>query len=219
MRSFNGRSLIRLFGRKRGRANGTKKVKPRQHKKKKKKDRDEGSKKEDEIVTLTLVEKDFVPSNQEDMAYIEKINAALLENDIKAKLELVELPRGGYSEKLIDRIEDGNMPDIMWFRDGVDKALAEQGLLVDLAEYVNASEVFENALEPYNKARLSSYPYLLRIRYNTPKIAVVRTDWLDALGLAPPETIDDYYTVLKAFADSDFDDNGEKRYLWYNGNR
>lgn len=176
----------------------------------KEKDRDEGSKKEDEIVTLTLVEKDFVPSNQEDMAYIEKINAALLENGIKAKLELVELPRGGYSEKLIDRIEDGNMPDIIWFRDGIDKALAEQGLLVDLEEYVNASEVFKNALEPYNKARISSYPYLLRIRYNTPKIAVVRQDWLDALGLAPPETIDDYYHVLKAFADSDFDDNGEK---------
>lgn len=47
MRSFNGRSLIRLFGRKkRGRANGTKKSKTQAtQEKKEKKDRDEGSKK------------------------------------------------------------------------------------------------------------------------------------------------------------------------------
>lgn len=165
---------------------------------------------EDDIPTLTLVQKDFVPSNPDDMAYVEKINTALLENGIKAKLELVELPRGGYSEKLNLMLQGGHVPDMIWFRDGMDEHYMEEGLLVDLTEYINDSDVFNQAMEPYHKARITSYPYLLNIRYNTPKIALVRQDWLDALGLKSPETVDDYYRVLKAFADSDFDDNGEK---------
>lgn len=165
---------------------------------------------EDEIVTVTLVEKDFTPSNPDDLAYIDKINETLLENGIKAKLELVDLPKGDYLEQLNLMIDGGTIPDIIWLRDGADIELAEQGLLLDLSEYVSDSDVFQKAMEPYNRSRISSYPYLLRIRYNTPKLAVVRKDWLDELNLPIPETVQDYYNVLKAFADSDFDHNGKK---------
>ncbi|OPA80948.1 hypothetical protein BVG16_00960 [Paenibacillus selenitireducens] len=38
----------------------------------------------------------------------------------------------------------------------------------------------------------------------------VRKDWLDKLKLPVPKTIDEYYTVLKAFANNDPDGNGQK---------
>ncbi|GMQ55780.1 extracellular solute-binding protein [Vallitalea sediminicola] len=165
---------------------------------------------DDDRVTLTLVEKDFMPSNPDDLEYIEEINSTLSENGIKAKLELLQLPQGSYSEKLDSRITDGNVPDIIWFRDEIDKKYAEQGMLVDLTDYIKDSKIFSVAMEACNKSRIASYPYLLRIRYNTPKIAVVRKDWLDELELSVPETVQDYYNVLKAFANSDFDHNGKK---------
>lgn len=165
---------------------------------------------EDDIITLTLLEKDFMPSNPDDLEYIDEINSALSENGIKAKLELVQLPQGSYSEKIDELIADGNIPDIIWFRDGIDKKYAEQGMLVNLTDYINDSKVLGKAMEEYNKSRIDSYPYLLRIRYNTPKLAVVRKDWLDELELPIPKTVQDYYTVLSAFANSDFDHNGEK---------
>ncbi|MCR5124577.1 MAG: extracellular solute-binding protein [Treponema sp.] len=38
---------------------------------------------------------------------------------------------------------------------------------------------------------------------------LVRKDWLDKLGLAPPKTVDEYLTVLNAFTHSDPDGNGK----------
>jgi putative aldouronate transport system substrate-binding protein len=166
--------------------------------------------KKDDIITLTLVQKDFIPSDPDNIEYINKINKALINNKIEAKLELVDLPEGDYNKKLEELIDGGIVPDIIWFRDGIDKKFSKQEILLDLTDYINDSDVFQNAMEPINKTRIASYPYLLRIRYNTPKIAVVRKDWLDKLGLSIPETVDDYYKVLKAFANSDFDNNGEK---------
>lgn len=168
------------------------------------------SKKQDKVITLTLVQKDFSPYNNDDNEYIQEINKTLIENNIQAKLELVELPKGDYSEQLKNMIDSKNVPDIIWFRDGIDKDISNKGQLVNLTKYVNDSDVFQKSMESYHKARIQNYPYLLRIRYNTPKIAVVRKDWLDSLSLSVPVTVDDYYNVLKAFANSDFDDNGKK---------
>lgn len=38
----------------------------------------------------------------------------------------------------------------------------------------------------------------------------IRKDWLDNLGLNMPETLDDYYEILKAFTNNDPDGNGKK---------
>lgn len=165
---------------------------------------------EDDIITITLVEKNFTPSNPDDLEYIRKVNQELLKNGIKAEIELVELPKGDYLEQLDILIKNGSIPDIMWFRDRADIEYKEQGLLLDLTTYVNNSDTFLQVMEPYNRSRIESYPYLLRIRYNTPKLAVVRKDWLEKLNLNIPETVEDYYTVLKAIAESDFDENGQK---------
>ncbi|MEH6994970.1 extracellular solute-binding protein [Neobacillus drentensis] len=38
----------------------------------------------------------------------------------------------------------------------------------------------------------------------------IRKDWMDKLGLKTPETVDDYYNVLKAFRENDPNGNGKK---------
>lgn len=44
-----------------------------------------------------------------------------------------------------------------------------------------------------------------------PKSLIIRKDWLDKLNLEIPETIDDWYTVMKAFKEQDPNGNGIAR--------
>lgn len=159
----------------------------------------------DEPVTITMVEQDLVSTNPDDVAYMEAVNKLLLDSGVNAKIELVNLTQENYAEKLNLLIIGGNIPDIMWFRDDVDKKIAEQGLLVDLTEYVKNSEVFQKTMPPWNKRRLENYPYLLAIQPITPKIAAIRKDLVERLNLEIPVTVEDYYQVLKTIADADID--------------
>lgn len=43
-----------------------------------------------------------------------------------------------------------------------------------------------------------------------PKSLILRKDWLDKLGLKEPETLDEWYTVLKAFKEKDPNGNGKQ---------
>ena len=40
------------------------------------------------------------------------------------------------------------------------------------------------------------------------ELMYVRKDWLDRLGLEPPETLEEYYEVIRAFTLDDPDGNG-----------
>ena len=55
-----------------------------------------------------------------------------------------------------------------------------------------------------------NYPYLLRAHPPRIRIGTVRADWLEKAGMDEPQTLDDYYQMLKAFSESDFDENGSK---------
>ena len=39
---------------------------------------------------------------------------------------------------------------------------------------------------------------------------MIRKDWLAKLGLKEPQTVDDLYTIAKAFTEQDPDGNGKK---------
>ncbi|MFD0959688.1 extracellular solute-binding protein [Paenibacillus chungangensis] len=43
----------------------------------------------------------------------------------------------------------------------------------------------------------------------SPHGAMIRADWLEKVGMSTPETVDDWYAVLKAFKESDPNGNGE----------
>src|SRR5690606_12744948 len=52
------------------------------------------------------------------------------------------------------------------------------------------------------------YPYLLYIYPPRAPQPVIRQDWLDQLGLAPPQTVDEYEAFFKAIHDADLDGDG-----------
>jgi putative aldouronate transport system substrate-binding protein len=101
----------------------------------------------------------------------------------------------------------GDIPDLIYFQGG-DAKMADQGILEDLNPWIEQSPNLKAALWPHNLDRLSNYPYLLYVYPPRAPQPVIRTDWLEKLGVAPPQTVDEYEAFFQAIHDADLDGDG-----------
>ncbi|MCJ8324641.1 MAG: extracellular solute-binding protein [Rhizobiales bacterium] len=160
-----------------------------------------------EPVPVRIVIKDVLTTNPEDMAHMERIEAAMAKNGHEIDIQLVNLPSSGYADKLKLMLLSGDVPDLIYFQGG-DEQMADQGLLEDLQPWIAKTEYLQNALWPHNVERLKNYPYLLYPFAARSKAPLIRTDWLEKTGLAAPNTLDEFTALLKAISVSDFDGDG-----------
>lgn len=125
-----------------------------------------------------------------------------------------------YTTKLQLYIAGGNVPD-MWYG-SVDQVMEwkKQGLIIPLTELI---EKYGQDMMPYMyESSLAAFTfdgeiwglpsmYLFSEPGNEAISAgmVLREDWLNNLGLEPPETLDDLHDVLTAFTYNDPDKNGK----------
>ena len=77
----------------------------------------------------------------------------------------------------------GDIPDLIYFQGG-DAKMADQGILEDLNPWIEQSPNLKAALWPHNVERLTNYPYLLYVYPPRAPQPVIRTDWLEKLGIA-----------------------------------
>jgi putative aldouronate transport system substrate-binding protein len=141
--------------------------------------------------------------------------AKALQEKTGIKVTFLHPPSGGAGEQLNLMIADGtNMPDIIewnWitFPGGPEKAIADGTILKlndTLQRYApNLTSLFSSNAEynKYSKTDDGSY-YAFPFIRGAEKLLysyglMIRKDWLDELGLTPPDTMDELYTVLKAF--------------------
>ncbi|WP_127581500.1 extracellular solute-binding protein [Paenibacillus koleovorans] len=112
-----------------------------------------------------------------------------------------------------------NLPDIMFTSFDMYK-YGKDGLLLPLDDLLqkygqNAAEVFkQKPLLPALMKTPEGKTYHLSGTRDEEVAAgpygwLIRKDWLDKLGLKEPNTIDDWYNVLKAFKDKDPNGNGK----------
>ena len=158
-------------------------------------------------VPLRIVSKDLLTTNPEDVKEIEAIEAALKAAGTDVDLQIVDLPGSGYADALGVMLLSGDIPDIIYFQGG-DQKMAEQNILEDLGPWIEKSPDLKAALWPHNVERLKNYPYLLYIYPPRAPQPVIRQDWLDKLGMAPPTTVEEYEALFKAIHEGDLDGDG-----------
>lgn len=152
----------------------------------------------DGATVIRIVAKDFSPDQAENIQHLANIEAGFeAATGKKVKLELVSVPEGAYGEKLNLMLLGGDIPDLIYFQGG-DEVIANQGLLVDLSDYIAGSDVMQDVLMDFNKERLANYPYLLWIAPPRARTAVIREDWFNEAGGEIPVTVDDYYALFSA---------------------
>jgi len=131
------------------------------------------------VYTITLLEQDLSPYNQEDVEYMNFLAEEFKKaTGIDLKIEIIPIPAGNYSEKVNLLLAGGTYPDIIWWRDDAELPYVEQGLLRDLSQWVNDSEVFQKAFTEWNKKRFENFPYTIAINPLQGRIAVTRRNGL-----------------------------------------
>ncbi|SFM54527.1 putative aldouronate transport system substrate-binding protein [Paenibacillus sp. 1_12] len=121
-------------------------------------------------------------------------------------------------------LASGTYPDIVYapsnYPGGIAK-LVEDGVAIKLNDLIDKhAPNYKKILTEHPEIRkqimlddgtIAKFPQididLHRIAYSG---QMVRADWLDKVGLKPPGTIDEWYTVLKAFKEKDPNGNGVK---------
>jgi putative aldouronate transport system substrate-binding protein len=158
-------------------------------------------------VPIRIVSKDLLTTNPDDVKEIEAIEAGLKAAGTDVDLQIMDLPGSGYADALSVQLLSGDIPDIIYFQGG-DQKMAEQGILEDLNPWIEKSPNLKAALWPHNVERLKNYPYLLYIYPPRAPQPVMRQDWLDKLGMAPPTTVEEYEALFKAIHEGDLDGDG-----------
>jgi putative aldouronate transport system substrate-binding protein len=127
------------------------------------------------------------------------------------------VPSDSYIDKLNLSIASGDIPDVMIVDPIQLQQLVEAGAIEDLTEIV-AKYANADILENWNQTggvaldaatiggKVMGIPNV-QPQADAPIMVWVRQDWLDKLGLAGPETVDDVEAIARAFMEQDPDGN------------
>lgn len=164
---------------------------------------------EDNTVTFVFTKGGFegVPENDPIKQKIEEAADVTLDH--------IAPPAANYDEKVNIILSSNDLPDLVklsnaHFNDMFD--YVEQGALMDLTDLVNENcpNILENIpQEALERCMVDGRLYGIPVWCSPQRMNfVVRQDWLDNLDLEAPTTLDELYTVMKAFVEDDPDGNG-----------
>lgn len=123
------------------------------------------------------------------------------------------VPATNYDEQFNIALASGDLPHIMLTESKGPSFInaARDGAFWDLTDYVDDYEYLSqmNDLVKNNSSIDGRIYGIYRSRDLGRQGVTIRKDWLENVGLEIPETIDDFYNVLKAFTFDDPNESGE----------
>lgn len=111
-------------------------------------------------------------------------------------------------------LQAGERFDLIYLNTPFMDVLVDQGALLPLTDFIENSPILSDpSVIPTEEWEMIRYPdghiYSVFNKYEGGTMPVIRKDWLDKLGLDVPETLDDFYNVLKAFVEEDPNETGK----------
>ncbi len=130
------------------------------------------------------------------------------------KLEITWVPNSNYGDRMNVTLASDNLPEVMVVQGKLPAFVqsAEAGAFWNLTGRLDAYPNLkaQNPQIERNSSINGQVYGVFRGRDPMRAAVIVREDWLTKLGLKMPETVDDLYTVAKAFTENDPDGNGKK---------
>ncbi|GIO89001.1 extracellular solute-binding protein [Paenibacillus lactis] len=149
-----------------------------------------------------------------------------LEKRTNTKLNITWLSPSTAEEKINVMLASGDLPEVTFVESMQNPQLQKmlkQGVFWDLTPFLkdypnlNREELKEmweiTKVDGKNMVIPRYYP-----SYGGGVFPMIRKDWLDALGLETPKTLDEFYNVLKAFKEKDPNGNGQADEIPYAAN-
>ena len=173
-----------------------------------------------------------IPQNANVTSYTDNAFTKYLEEQANVELEFVFFPGSGddYIRQLtLMAAANETMPDVLCgflsLNNNSRNEFGESGYLMDLTDLIDKyapdyKAAFEK-LDEHDKERILTRAtaedgaiygmpmfFDMRVWDDLQTMLFINQDWLDTLGLSQPTTVDELYTVLKAFKEQDPNGNG-----------
>lgn len=151
----------------------------------------------------------------EDMEWLKKV-----EEEANVEIEWTQIRQSDWSETKGTMLGSGDVPDIMIGAENFQKTdfSTYKGLFKDMSSLLedapNIQKMFEEQPEvryiaEEDDGAIYGIPKFQRYSPQSWLRQYINKTWLDKLGLDMPETLDDFYEVLKAFKEQDPNGNGK----------
>ncbi|AWV32497.1 extracellular solute-binding protein [Paenibacillus sp. FSL H7-0716] len=170
-----------------------------------------GEEKSESPLDLTLMLPIFKTNYPKDGSPV----AAELEKQTHTKIHFEWVPNASYADKFNITLASGKLPTIIYVGDVKASSFvnaAKSGAFWEvgpyLKDYPNLSQA--NPVILKNSAIDGKNYGIYRGRVLGRNGMVFRKDWLEKVGLQTPQTVDDFYNMLKAFKEKDPDGNGKE---------
>ncbi|UUZ94813.1 extracellular solute-binding protein [Paenibacillus sp. P25] len=144
------------------------------------------------------------------------------EKRTNTKLNITWVSPNSWTDKQNVLLASGDMPDLMKVSDLKNtqmQQMVRQGAFWDLTPFLkDYKNLMEYPKEIWDKTKINGKSYVIpSVRpLEGASYFEIRKDWLDNLNLKMPETMDEFYEVLKAFTYNDPDKNGKNDTYGYN---
>ncbi|UUZ83406.1 extracellular solute-binding protein [Paenibacillus sp. P26] len=136
----------------------------------------------------------------------------VIEKYTNIKLKIQWIPQAAFNDKINIMIASNDMPKIMKvnYVPAVINAI-KADVFWEVGPYLkDYKNLAAQNPQYYDNIQVDGKVYGIPNYRDIGRAAVVyRKDWFDAMGLKPPTTMDEWYTVLKALATGDPDKNGK----------
>lgn len=165
-------------------------------------------------IKVTLYDRGSTPASEGTMT--DNRWTRWIKENSPVDVEFISIPRWEYAQKLNTLFASGDAPDLIMEYDPAYKAqLYNQKQLLPIDDkLLNLAPTYKAIVDKNPLIRKAgTFPdgnfYVMG--QPRPEGALdrlwIRKDWLDKLGLSVPTTVDEFYNVMKKFAESDLDGN------------
>lgn len=133
------------------------------------------------------------------------------EKKTNTKLNITWISDGVFNDKLNVLLASGDLPDLIKLPDTTSipqfQTMVKQGAFWDLTPFLKEyKHLMESPKQIWDNTKMNGKNYVVPIvRPLEAGGLAIRRDWLDKLGLKMPTTMDELYTVMKAFKEKEPD--------------
>lgn len=129
-------------------------------------------------------------------------------------LQVTLVSQADYENRKATLAASKNLPDITGYSGRSElRDMVNNGIAIPLDDLLESygQEILENKGDLMEGNKIDGVTYAVPnggTEASVPSIMAVRQDWLDKLNLSVPETVDEFYEVMKAFTEQDPDGDG-----------
>ena len=136
-----------------------------------------------------------------------------IKDNLGIDINLIQGDSANFTQQLALYTSGGDMPDLVWCDYNVWMDYAKQGAWADLTSYLSDeyTDLMSYVGDDWIYMTVDGGIYGIPSELSVPSshVTFIRNDWLNALGMEIPATLDEFTEVMRAFTTQDPDGNGQ----------